>query len=157
MKRMTLPIRYSCYTAIALIMYFLILSIFSLHINPLFSLFNGIILSVGLYKTIQHVKKEEGVNYRYQDGFWAGMLMGFVATILFTVFFGIYATHISSDFLNKLLATWIEGYNTTVGLVLFVVAIMGFASTIVLTLSFMQLFKESWNIKTARSVSISEG
>ena len=156
MNRMTTPMRYSCYTAMALIVYFLILSLFGLHINPLFSLCNGLILGVGLFKTIQHIKLEKGIDYSYYDGFGAGMLMGFAATLIFTLFFGLYATHIAPDFLNRLISTWIEVHNTTVGIVLFVVAIMGFASTIVLTLSFMQLFKRSWNTKNSRTVSISE-
>ncbi len=154
MNELKISIRYSCITAMSLILCFLLLSLFKLHTNPLFSLFNGVILGGALYKTIQHLKQEQKKEFKYQNGFFTGILMGFLATLFFTIFFGVYATHISPDFLNELMSVWIKEYYTSVGLVLFVVAIMGFASTIVLTLSFMQLFKVSWNTSRKKQVSI---
>jgi hypothetical protein len=49
--------------------------------------------------------------------------------------------------LDELSKVWFRDYNTSEGIVFFTVAIMGFATTLVLTLSFMQLFKTSNNLK----------
>ncbi len=42
--------------------------------------------------------------------------------------------------------TWIKSYNQRPGILLFILAVEGFASTVVLTLAFMQKFKPSWNL-----------
>jgi len=53
--------------------------------------------------------------------------------------------------LPEMLANWSSHYHVGVGIVVFIAAIMGFATTFVLTLSFMQLFKESWNPKRSHN------
>ena len=45
------------------------------------------------------------------------------------------------------------GNSTSLGLILFTVAICGFATTAVLTLSFMQLFKPSWNLSKSKDTT----
>jgi len=77
----------------------------------------------------------------------AGLFTGFNATLIFTIFFALYVTNFNPSFLPEMLAHWSSHYHVGVGIVVFVAAIMGFATTFVLTLSFMQLFKESWNLK----------
>lgn len=147
MKKSTIPVTYGIYIAIGLIAYFLLLSLIGAQTNPIFSLGNGIIVALGLYKAMKNYKTQKESNYEYQKGFMAGLFTGFNATILFTIFFAIYVTHINTNFLPEMLANWSSHYHVGVGIVVFVAAIMGFATTFVLTLSFMQLFKESWNIK----------
>lgn len=141
----TIPIKYGLAIAAGLIAYFLFLSLFDAHRNPIFSLLNGVIAGYGIYEALKHYKLEKGDRFKYQKGFMAGILTGFNATILFTFFIGIYASHLNPDFLDKM--EWRITGDTGLGLFLFEVAIMGFATTMVLTLSFMQLFKRSWNTK----------
>lgn len=151
MKKSIIPIKYGIILAMSLIAYFLILSLFEGHTNPIFSLGNGIVLGYGLYFTIKNYKKEKGKAFEYGKGFMAGLFTGFNATLIFTVFFAIYVTHINTSFLTEMLSNWSTHYHVGVGIVVFVTAIMGFATTFVLTLSFMQLFKKSWNIKKRSS------
>jgi len=146
MKKSSIPVKYGIYIAICLVAYFLILSIFSVHTNPIFSLGNGFIVAYGLYQAIKNYKLEKGNNFEYQKGFMAGLLTGFNATLLFTAFFAVYVTNIHTDFLPLMLENWSSHYHVGVGIVVFISAIMGFATTFVLTLSFMQLLKDSWNI-----------
>ena len=146
MKKVALPVRFGIVMSALLIAFFLILSLFGLHTNPLFSLANGFIIGFGIYETIKYYKLEQGANFTYTSGFTAGMVSGFIATILFSVFFLLYATEIDSLFLEHLLKVFKDGYSVSVGLVTFVVAIMGFATTVVLTLTCMQLFKNSNNL-----------
>ena len=99
-----------------------------------------------MYFALREYRLHPDGKFTYQKGFVTGLLTGFYATVVFSIFFAIYSTEINSDFLNELLPTWRNDYSTSKGLVFFVVTIMGFATTLVLTLSFMQLFKDSWNI-----------
>lgn len=147
MKNLTLPIRFGIVTSACLIAYFLILSLIGKHTNIFFSLVNGVITGFGIYETIKYTKLRLGKDFSYGKGFIAGITTGFVATLLFTVFFALYSTELNADFLNKLSEVWAKDYANFEGIVFFTVAIMGFATTLVLTLSFMQLFKTSNNLK----------
>ncbi len=147
MKNITLPIRFGIVTSACLMAYFLILSLMGKHTNVFFSLFNGVITGFGIYETIKYTKLRLGKEFSYGKGFTAGVTTGFVATLLFTVFFALYATELDVDFLEELSKVWSKDYANFEGIVFFTVAIMGFATALVLTLSFMQLFKTSNNPK----------
>ncbi len=146
MKKITLPVRYGIAISGSLIAFFLILSLFGLHTNPAFSLFNGVITAFGIYEAIKTHKLKQGTKFNYTTGFTTGIVSGFVATFIFTIFFTFYATEINTGFLVELLEVFKGDYNVDIGLVAFSVAIMGFATTVVLTLAFMQLFKGSRNM-----------
>jgi len=141
MIKITVPIRFGIATSGSLIAYFLILSLFKAHNSPIYSLFNGVITAFGIYEAIKVCKLRDGSKFNYVKGFTTGIITGFVATIIFTVFFAFYATYIDIDFLNNLLEVFSGGYNIGISSLAFVVGIMGFTTTIVLTLAFMQLFK----------------
>ncbi len=146
MKNAILPIRYGVAISGSLIAYFLILSLLGWHVKPAFSLFNGIIVGFGIYEAIRSYKAEQGDDFSYSGGFTVGIITGFVATLIFTIFFLTYATELQPGFIDQLLQVFKGDYNVGMGIVSFVVAIMGFATTVVLTLTFMQYFKKSWNI-----------
>lgn len=143
MLKFGLPVRYGIAISGLLISYFLIISLIGWHTNPLFSLFNGVITGFGIYEVIKGLKLKERDAFTYAKGFTTGIVTGFVATLLFTLFFGIYAGNINPSFTDSFMGPW--GNTTSLGIILFTVAICGFATTAVLTLSFMQLFKKSWN------------
>jgi hypothetical protein len=145
MKKLILPVRYAIAISGCLIAYFLILALFKLHTNPVFSFFNAIISAFGIYAAIKYYKLEQGDAFEYSRGFTVGILTGFISTIIFTLFFTLYATEIDSEFLPNLLKVIDREYDDSIGIIAFVVAIMGFSSTVVITLAFMQYFKNSWN------------
>ncbi|HKL36089.1 MAG TPA: DUF4199 domain-containing protein [Salegentibacter sp.] len=147
MKNFSVPIKYGFLIAIGLIAYFLILSLFEVHIYPLFSLFNGVIMAAGMWLALKAYRNTKGSKFKYQKGFMASLLTGFNATIVFTLFFALYSTELNPDFLGDLINMWRTDYGTEIGIVLFVVAVMGFATSLVITLAYMQLFKDSWNTK----------
>lgn len=147
MMRFALPVRFGLATSGSLIAYFLVLSLFDLHTNVFYSLFNGVITGFGIYEAIKYYKLELGDDFTYGKGFAAGITVGFVATILFTIFFAFYSTEVNTDFLPNLSTTFFEDFSGFEAIVFFTVAIMGFATTLVLTLTFMQLFKSSNNPK----------
>ena len=102
-------------------------------------------MGFGIYEAIKYRRLEEGQGFSYSKGFSTGIVTGFMATLIFTVFFAIYTTEINPIFLAQLSEQWFKNLSFE-GIVFFTVAIMGFATSIVLTLSFMQLFKASNNI-----------
>ncbi len=146
MKKVTLPVRFGIAISGSLIAYFLILSLFNAHTSPIYSLFNTVITAFGIYEAIKSFKLREGKKFNYTNGFTTGIVTGFVATIIFTIFFTFYATEINAEFLVKLLEVFKGDYHIGIGSVAFGVAIMGFTTTVILTLAFMQLFKNSRNI-----------
>lgn len=146
MKKISLPIRFGLVTAAVLIAYFLILALFHKATNPFFSFFNAVITAFGIYEVIRLSKFESPSSFSYGEGFKTGLISGTIATLTFTVFFLLYATEINSEFLPELLISMHGGLGADVGLVTFVVAIMGLATTVVSSLAVMQLFKNSGNI-----------
>ncbi len=143
MKTYALPIRYGLATSGSLIAYFLILSLFELHVNIFYSLFNGVITGIGIYEAIRAFRLQQGDAYNYGKGFVAGMVTGVTATLAFTLFFAFYSTEISLDFLPRLTAVFFNDLRDFEGIIFLTVAIMGIATSLVLTLAFMQLFKGS--------------
>ena len=146
MKKISLSIKFGLITSIVLIAYFLILALFNKHINPAYSFFNAVITTFGIYEAIKLTKLENPEAFSYGEGFKTGLITGFIATILFTSFFLLYATEFNPDFLPELLKKMQGGLGADVGLITFVVAIMGFATTLVATLAVMQHFKNSKNL-----------
>ena len=151
MKNFTLPIRFGIATSGSLIAYFLVLSLLGLHTNIFYSLFNGVITGFGIYEAIKYYKLQEGKSFRYSTGFTAGLTTGGLATIIFTIFFALYSTELNPGFLEILSSQWASEYQSFEAIVFFVVAVMGFSTTVVLTLTFMQLFKSSHNLNTKRN------
>lgn len=150
MKSLSVPLKFGIFISAGLIVYFLILSIFGAHANPVFSLFNPVIVGIGMFAAITHYKKRKGAKFKYQKGFKTGLMAGFIATVIFTTFFAFYATELDANFLDKLLEMWASDWYINIGMVIFTVALMGFATTVVLTLAFMQILKDTWNTKEGR-------
>ncbi|MFD0931775.1 DUF4199 domain-containing protein [Psychroflexus salinarum] len=141
MNRFVLSVRFGIALASSLIAYFLVLSLFGLHTNPFFSLFNGVITGFAIYEAIRYKRIELKSNYSYTEGFQAGIVTGFLATVIFTVFMAVYVTEVDPNFISNIAETFSKSYNIGVGIFSFTVLLSGFATTVVLTLSFMQLFK----------------
>lgn len=150
MKKFTIPIKYGILIAAGLIAYFLLLSLFGLHTQPLYSFFNAVITAVGMFLALREYRLTKKNKFKYQKGFMATFLTGCNATVIFTIFFGLYCTEFNPGFLDELIVMWASYYGTGLGIVLFTVALMGFSTSIVLALAYMQIFKDSWNTKEGR-------
>ncbi len=146
MKKVILPLRFAIAISGCLIAYFLLLALMGLHTKPIFSFFNAGITAFGIFEAIRFYKLEQGENFDYSKGFTVGVLTGFISTLIFTVFFAIYASELDDEFLPALLKIIDRKYDDSIGIISFVVAIMGFATSVVITLTAMQYFKKSWNI-----------
>jgi hypothetical protein len=145
MKNLLLSIRFGLVTGAVLISYFLVLSLFDKHSNPVFSLLNAPITLLGIYEVIKISKLRFPESFTYTEGFKSGVVTGGVATILFTLFFLLYSTEITPEYLPALFEKMHWGLKLHVGLIVFIVAIMGFSTSVVSSLTVMQLFKTSNN------------
>ena len=143
--------RYGIITAIGLIAYFLIVKLFDLHENTTLRLFNGVILAFGIYLSIKRKRALSGDNFTYYNGFVTGLYTGFLATIIFSVFMAIYMFHLNPEFPEKVMGGWMRDFKVGPGVLVFGLLIEGAASTVILTLTFMQKFKPSWNLKKTSS------
>ncbi|MCX2681814.1 DUF4199 domain-containing protein [Galbibacter sp. EGI 63066] len=139
--------RYGLFIAIALIAYFLILKLIGWHEFIWLRLFNGLIVAYGLYAVIRLRRVLEGDKFSYYNGFKSGLFAGFLATLIFVGFMAIYMYHIDPSFPETIMGSWIKDYNQGPGILIFILIIEGFASSVILTLAFMQKFKPSWNLK----------
>lgn len=157
MKKSKIPLIYGIGIGIILSLTFLLFAAFGLHIYPIFSLINGAIMAYGMFLAIKLYKQEKGVNFQYEKGFSASFLTGLNATVIFTVFFVIYSSLLEPSYIKTMIGNWSSHYKTSEGLVIFVVFIMGIATSMVLTLAYMQLFKDSWNTRrTKQKIDVSE-
>lgn len=146
MKNITTTLRFGLVTSAVLIAYFLLLSLFNLHTKPAFSFFNAVITTFGIYEAIRISKLKNPNSFSYSEGFKTGLITGAIATIVFTIFFLVYSTEVNAEFLPELLNSMNGSFNINAGLITFIVAIMGFATTVVSTLTVMQIFKISRNM-----------
>jgi len=141
MNKFILPLRFGVAISGSLIGYFLFLSLFGLHTNPFFSLFNAVITGFGVFEAIRYRRLELGSDYSYTEGFSTGVVAGFIATIVFTIFMAIYATEANPNFLNQLLTRWDNNFDVGIGTFIFIIALMGLSTAVVITLTVMQLYK----------------
>ncbi|MFL0353422.1 DUF4199 domain-containing protein [Xanthomarina sp. GH4-25] len=141
-----ISIKYGLITTILLIAYFLILKVIGLHNNPWFRMLNGLFVALGIFLAIKNYKLISGSTFTYINGFKTGLLTGFLATFIFALFMGIYMFHLDVDFMNNLLKDWFQDYNHGGGILIFIILIEGLSSSTILTLTFMQIFKNSKNL-----------
>lgn len=142
--------RYGIWIAIGLIAYFLVLKLIGLHQYPAFSIANGLIYGFGIYKAMHYYRQSES-DFQYEKGFVVGLVSGGIATVIFTIFMAIFIFQIDKEFTANILQSWSLSYDMGASSIIWSILIMGFATTLVLTLTFMQLLKKSWNAPEKRS------
>lgn len=138
---------YSAYgigIAIVLIAYFLLLKLMGLHQYPVLSVVNGLIFGAGIYMALKKYRAR-GSKIVFEKGFEVGLFTGGIASIIFTVFMALYMYQLDDEFASAIMRSW--NLETSLGTSMLVISIliMGLVTTLLLTFSFMQLLKKSWN------------
>lgn len=142
-RSLSVAVKYGLFVAASLIAYFLILRLFGLHDAPWLRMANGIFMAVGIYFAIKYYKYKSQNDFTYVDGFKTGLLTGFIATGVFLIFMAVYIFHLDPDFATDVLAKWFDYGNQNGGLLIIIILIEGLASTAILSLTCMQIFKKS--------------
>lgn len=145
-RSLSVAIKYGFFIAGSLIAYFLIVRLFNLHENAWLRLANGIFMAVGIFFSIKYYKARYASEFTYVNGFKTGLLTGFIATAIFVVFMAIYMFHLDKEFAQAILDKWFDSTSQGAGLLIIIILIEGLASTAVLTLTCMQIFKRSKSV-----------
>lgn len=138
--------RFGIGIAILMIAYFLLTKWMGLHQYPVLSALNGLFIGGGIFLALKKYKSST-TTFKYQDGFQLGLWVGGMATIIFSVFMTVFIFQIDTQFAEAVLKSWGLDYNKGSLILVMSLVIMGFSTSFVLTLAFMQLLKESWNQK----------
>ncbi len=136
--------KYGLGVAILMIAYFLLTKLVGWHQYPILSALNGLFIGGGIFFAVRDYKVGSE-DFKYQDGFQLGLFTGGLATVIFAIFMAVYVFQIDTQFSKAVLDTWGLDYNKGSLIVIISLIIMGFSTSFVLTLAFMQLLKESWN------------
>lgn len=132
--------------AAIMIVYFLLTKLVGLHQYPVLSALNGLFIGGGIFFALKSYKANI-ISFKYQDGFQLGLWVGGLATIIFSIFMAVYIFQIDAQFAEAILESWGLTFNKGALILIISLVIMGFSTSFVLTLAFMQLLKESWNQK----------
>lgn len=151
-RALSVALKYGLFVSATLIAYFLILRLFDLHNMPWLRMVNGLFMAAGIYFAIKYYKFKYTSEFTYVDGFKTGLLTGFIATGVFMVFMAVYIFHIDTGFAPSILKTWFNDTEQSAGILIVVVLIEGLASTAILTLTCMQIFKKSQHIGQQESL-----
>jgi len=147
MEQIKFSIKYGLTIGISLILYFLLVRALGLIEVYWLRLLNGIILGAGIYYTIKQNKEQLNNHIDYFSGIGIGIKAGLIATALFVSFLAIYMYHMDPGFSERLMAKLGWNISNPEKILLVTIFMEGVASTIILSLTFMQLFKTSWNLK----------
>ena len=145
-RSLSVALKYGLFVAASLISYFLILRLFNLHDKPWLRLANGLFMAAGIYFAIKYYKYKYNADFTYVDGFKTGLLTGFIATGVFIVFMAIYVFHLDTEFPETVLQNWFDNTERGGGILIVIILMEGLASTAVLTLTWMQIFKKSQHV-----------
>ncbi|MBO3096939.1 DUF4199 domain-containing protein [Gelidibacter pelagius] len=145
-RSLSVALKYGVLVAVSLIAYFLILRLFNLHDQPWFRLANGLFMAAGIYFAIKSYKFKYNAEFTYVDGFKTGLLTGFIATGCFIIFMAIYMFHLDTGFPETILKNWFDNTERGGGILIIIILMEGLASTAVLTLTWMQIFKKSQHV-----------
>lgn len=140
-------IKYGIGIAVVLIGYFLITKLFGWHQYPMLSALNAVIFGAGIFYAIRNYKRT-ATDFKYQQGFQVGLFAGGLATVIFSIFMTVYIFQLDHQFAEAVLDSWNLNFNKGALILVVSLVIMGFSTTFILTLAFMQLLKDSWNQKS---------
>ncbi|MCA1761984.1 MAG: DUF4199 domain-containing protein [Cryomorphaceae bacterium] len=132
---------YGLLTALALVVYFLIMKVLGLETNFYLRIFNFVIIVAGVYALLSSTIKS-GNNISYFEGFGAGFRLTLTSVIVFLAFLGLYTHYIDPSFIEVLEQTGIWGSNISLGQAAFAIFIEGMASGVVISFAWMQYFKK---------------
>lgn len=150
MIRLNILWKYIIGTTAVLIIYFLVMQWAGFAGSAWLSMPNILFMLVGMTLAIRAVYRSRGEQFRYMDGFLSGLAMGFIVTVLFTFFFAIYIFEIAPDYTVDIMGGLFKGYKAGEAELTLATGLFGMATTIVLALLIIPIFKPSWNTKKVR-------
>lgn len=135
------PIQYGGYTALGLIVYFILMKLAGQEANFVLRFFNFLIVIAGIYFLFKKMYGGTSNFPSYFEGLGSGLVLTVTAVVLFVGFMAIYVPVIDPDFIHVLENSQIWGNNLTLAQAAFAIIIEGIASGAVISFALMQHFK----------------
>ena len=143
-------IKYGLYIAATLIGYFLIIDLLGLAEIIYLSFFNAVLTAGCIFLAVRDVYKHDKEQFKYMEGFTAGLLSGLIGTTIFTIFMAIYLFEVRPELAQALREQiTIAGSGIEFAIILFVF-LSGVATTVTSALVILPIYKQSWNTKRIR-------
>jgi len=133
-------VRYGLFTAVGMIVYFLVASLLHLTDRVEFSFLNGIILAIGVSMAIAHYKHVKHDRMPYFQGFGTGIITALVAAVTFGLFFIVY-TVINPAIMDQLRARDLFGFDLSVTIAFLAIILQSAMSGVIISLIAMQYYK----------------
>jgi hypothetical protein len=137
-------LKYGLFTALALILYFLLMKVLGLEQIIELRFLNGLIMAAGVTLAIRAYKKSKEGNIGYFQGLGTGIITSALATVIFAVFMVIYIKGFDNALLDVLAGEQFFGERMAItpGIVIFMVLILeGIISGFMVSFIAMQWFK----------------
>ena len=134
-------VRYGLYTAVGMVIYFIIASLFGLTKHIELSFLNGLILAVGVCLAIVRYKRYRNGRMPYLQGFGTGIITSVVASTAFAFFFILYAGVINPQVMDGIRAQDLFGYDLSVTIAFLAIILQGAMSGVIVSLIAMQYYK----------------
>jgi drug/metabolite transporter (DMT)-like permease len=134
-------IRYGLFTAVGMILYFLVASLLKLIDRIEFSFLNAIILAVGICMAIANYKRYRHDRMPYLHGFGTGIITAMVASLAFGLFFIIYAGVLNPHIMDGIRAADLFGFDLSVTIAFLAILLQGAMSGVIIALIAMQYYK----------------
>jgi hypothetical protein len=132
------------FTALGLIVYFVIMRFLNLHHYLVLHYFNVVVLFIGLRYAIKHIISIKG-EIKYFEGLKSGIVVTLISIFIFNIFMIVYETIIDPSFLDFLKANIYLGNQSstqqTVINVMGILTIEGLSSGFIMTFMLMQYYK----------------
>jgi ABC-type sugar transport system permease subunit len=140
---MSKSIKYGLFTALSLIVYFLIMKLIGQETNLFLRFFNFVIIMSGVYFLFKNEFQNESDNKpSYFEGLASGVVLTVSAVVVFIAFLAIYTTVIDPTFIAVLEDSKIWGNQLTLTEASFAILVEGVASGVIISFGFMQYFKK---------------
>ena len=133
--------RYGLYTSIGMMVYFVVASLADLSDQIELSFLNGGILAVGVCFAIARYKRDQQGRMAYLAGYGTGIVTALVASVVFGLFFILYAVVINPHIMDGLQAQDLFGYELSVVIAFLAIVLQGAMLGMIITLIAMQYYK----------------
>jgi uncharacterized protein YebE (UPF0316 family) len=134
-------VRYGLYTAGGMCLYFVLASLLKLTDRIEFSFLNGIVLAIGICMAIANLKRIRHDRMPYLQGFGTGIITAMVGSLVFSLFFIVYAG-ILNPHIMKSIRTWDRlGFDLSVTIAFLAILLQGAMSGVIISLIAMQYYK----------------
>ena len=134
-------VRYGLFTAVGMMIYFVVASLLNLTSRIEFSFLNIIILTVGICMAIMNYKRYRQDRMPYLHGFGTGIITAMVASVAFGFFFILYAGVLNRSLMEGIRATDLFGFDLSVTIAFLAIMLQGAMGGVIISLVAMQYFK----------------